>query len=131
MRPRRGNLFYGRVILNAGDAPIEFANNDHETGLICLNGSGTVATDGQTFPMKRYDSLYIPRDSRIEVSSDSAFDLAEISSPVKNRYPLQFVEFENFRRDPALHFVAGSPPTERDLNILIEKMSKRDGSWPA
>jgi hypothetical protein len=38
------NLFYGRVILNAGDAPIEFANNDHETGLICLNGSGTVAT---------------------------------------------------------------------------------------
>jgi Uncharacterized enzyme involved in inositol metabolism len=71
--------------------------------------------------MKRYDSLYIPRDSRIEVSSDSAFDLAEISSPVKNRYPLQFVEFEKIRQDPALHFVAGSPPTERDLNILIGK----------
>ena len=115
------NLFYGRIILSAGDTPIEFANNDHETGLICLNGSGTVATGDRTFPMKRYDSLYIPRDSRIEVSSDSAFDIAEISSPVQNKYPLQFVEFEKVRQDPALHFVAGSPPTERDLNILIGK----------
>ena len=36
------NLFYGRIILEAGDAPIAFANEDHETGLICLNGAGNV-----------------------------------------------------------------------------------------
>ena len=75
------NLFYGRIILEAGDEPIVFENGDHETGLICLNGSGTVSFKSETFPLDRYDALYIPRDSKIEVSSDGRFDLAEISSP--------------------------------------------------
>lgn len=113
------NLFYGRIILNAGDAPIAFENGGHETGLVCLNGSGHVTTAGQTFSMNRYDALYVPRDSQITVSSDDEFDLAELSSPVKNQYPLQFVKFEDIRKDSALHFTAGKPPTERDLNILI------------
>ncbi len=115
------NLFYGRIRLEAGDAPIAFENAEHETGLICLNGSGHVTTGGQTFAMSRYDALYIPRDSKIIAASDGNFDLAELSSPVENQYPLQFVAFNDIRRDPALHFVAGKPPTERDLNILIGK----------
>ncbi len=56
------NLFYGRIIIDAGDAPIAFENETHETGLICLGGSGHVTTGGQTFAMKRYDALYVPRD---------------------------------------------------------------------
>ena len=71
------NLFYGRIILAPGDAPVAFTNGTHETGLICLNGAGNVATGRETFSMKRYDALYIPRDSHIEISSDAAFDLAE------------------------------------------------------
>ena len=115
------NLFYGRVILEAGDSPIVFENAGHETGLVCLNGSGSVTTGGETFHINRYDALYIPRDSKIEVSSDGAFDLAELSSPVENKYPLQFVKFEEVRKNESLHFVAGKPPTERDLNILLGK----------
>ncbi len=115
------NLFYGRVIVDAGDEPITFENGTHETGLICLNGSGTVSTGGQTFAMNRYDALYVPRDSKIEVSSDDTIDLAEISSPVEKQYPLHFVAFEEIRKDDSLHFVAGKPPTERDLNILLGK----------
>ena len=115
------NLFYGRIILETGDGLIVFENGDHETGLICLNGAGAVSTGAQTFEMNRYDALYVPRDSKIEVSSDSHFDLAEISSPVENQYPVQFVKFEEIRKDPALHFAAGKPPTERDLNILLGK----------
>src|SRR4030095_2772396 len=80
------NLFYGRIIIESGDAPIAFENGDHETGLICLNGSGAVSTGGETFEMSRYDALYIPRDSKIDVSSDGDFDLAEISSPVEKHY---------------------------------------------
>lgn len=113
------NLFYGRVIIESGDEPIAFASNGHETGLICLNGSGTVTVDGESYNLNQYDAVYIPRDSQIEVSSDGDFDLAELSSPVENRYPLQFVEFAEIRKDSALHFTAGKPPTERDLNILI------------
>ena len=115
------NLFYGRIILEAGDEPVAFENGDHETGLICLNGSGTVSFKNETCPLNRYDALYIPRDSKIEVSSDDNFDLAEISAPVENQYPVQLVKFEEIRKDPALHFTAGKPPTERDLNILLGK----------
>ncbi len=115
------NLFYGRIILNAGDPPVVFENERHETALICLNGSGTVRTEGQEFAVDRYDAIYIPRDSQIEVSSVGPFDLAELSSPVEKQYPLQFVAFADVRKDPALHFIAGKPPTERDLNILIGK----------
>jgi 5-deoxy-glucuronate isomerase len=115
------NLFYGRVIIEPGDAPIAFENGGFETGLICLNGSGKIATDGQTFSLERYDALYVPRDSKIEVSSEGRFDVAEVASPVEKKYPLQFVKFSEIRKDPALHFVAGKPPTERDLNILLGK----------
>jgi 5-deoxy-glucuronate isomerase len=115
------NLFYGRIILESGDSPIAFDNAGHETGLVCLNGSGTVTTGGESFQMNRYDAVYIPRGSKIEVSSDGAFDLAEISSPVENKYPLQFVKFDEIRKNDALHFIAGKPPTERDLNILLGK----------
>lgn len=115
------NLFYGRIILEVGDAPIAFETAGHETGFVCLNGSGSITTAGQTFAMNRYDALYVPRDSRVTVASDGAFDLAELSAPVENQYPLQFVRFEDIRKDPALHFTAGAPPTERDLNILLGK----------
>ena len=60
------NLFYGRIMLEAGDAPIAFATRVMRPGLICLNGAGNVATGGQTFAMSRYDALYVPRDSNVE-----------------------------------------------------------------
>lgn len=114
-------LHYGRITLAAGEAPITFANNDHETGLVCLNGKANVLTAGQEFELGQYDSLYIPRDSEIQVqaSGDPGCDLAEISAPVAKRYPLQFVAFADIRQNPKLHLTAGKPPAERDLNILI------------
>lgn len=115
------NLFYGRIILAAGDDAIAFATETHETGLICLNGSATVTANGESFQLTRYDAVYIPRDSNVEVATESGADLAELSSPVENKYPIQFVKFDEIRQDPALHFIAGKPPIERDLNILLGK----------
>lgn len=115
------NLYYGRIRIEAGDAPIEFSTIDHEAGFICLNGSATVSAGDSSFTLERYDALYVPRDSQVKVSAENGCDLAELSSPVENQYPIQFVKFEEIRKDPALHFVAGAPPTERDLNILIGK----------
>ncbi len=114
-------LHYGRITLGAHDAAITFENNDHETGLVCLNGAAKVATAEQTFELSRYDAVYIPRDSTIEVKANGAAgcDLAEISAPVARRYPVQFVSFADIRQNPKLHITAGKPPAERDLNILI------------
>jgi len=78
-------LHYGRITLAAGDPPLQFNNNDHEAGLICLNGKATVRAEGETFDLDRYDAVYVPRDSEIEVSTTTGCDLAEVSAPVAKR----------------------------------------------
>ena len=115
------HLHYGRIRLDAGDAPLTFETKTHETGLICLNGTTKISVGEEKFDLDRYDSLYVPRDSRVEISTETGCDIAELSAEVENQYPLQFVSFEEIRKNPALHFTAGKPPTERDLNILLGK----------
>ena len=112
-------LHYGRITLAAGDAPLKFNSKDHEVGLINLNGKATVRTEGETFDLDRYDAVYIPRDSEIEVDAPEGCDLAEVSAPVAKRYPLKFVSYKEVRQNPKLHLIAGKPPAERDLNVLI------------
>jgi 5-deoxy-glucuronate isomerase len=114
-------LHYGRITLAANDEAVSFQTGEHETGLICLAGKATVKAGGETFEVGRYDAVYVPRDSDVEISvSDSeGCDIAEISAPVANKYPLQFVPFTEVRSNPKLHVTAGAPPSERDLNVLI------------
>lgn len=112
-------LHYGRITLAAGDAPIAFNSEDHEVGLICLDGKAIVKTEGETFNLERYDAVYVPRDSDIEVNAPEGCDLAEVSAPVAKRYPLKFVSYKEVRQNPKLHLIAGKPPAERDLNVLI------------
>jgi 5-deoxy-glucuronate isomerase len=116
------HLHYGRIILERSDEPVSFSTGEQETSLICLKGTATVTVDGQSFELGQYDSLYIPRDTSVEVATSVAgCDLAEVSAPVTNRYPLQLVRFADVQRDSSLHFKAGSPTAEREVNILIGK----------
>lgn len=116
------HLHYGRIILDSGDPPLEFPTGTHETGLICLRGSATVEAAAGRFDLAPYDALYVPRNTGVRVApSDAGCDFAEISAPVSGQYPVQFVAFAEVRRDPSLHFAAGGPSCERDLNIVIGK----------
>src|ERR1044071_2601982 len=114
-------LHYGRITLAAGDAPIAFNSNDHEIGLICLKGNATVTTNGEKSSLAQYDAVYVSRDSEIEVeaSGPDGCDLAEVSAPVEKRYPVKFGSYKEVRQNPKLHLIAGKPPAERDLNVLI------------
>jgi 5-deoxy-glucuronate isomerase len=113
-------LHYGRITLDAGDTPEKFSSNDHEIGLICLKGNANVKTDGSSYQLGQYDAVYVPRDSEIEVEPGTGgCDLAEVSAPVDNRYPVKFVSYKEVRENPRLHLIAGKPPAERDLNVLI------------
>ena len=113
-------LHYGRITLSAEDATEKFNSKDHEIGLICLNGTASVTTEGETFQLEQYDAIYVPRDSDIEVKPDAeGCDLAEVSAPVEKRYPIKFVSYKEVRQNPRLHLIAGKPPAERDLNVLI------------
>ncbi len=114
-------LHYGRITLGAKDAPIKFNSQDHEIGLICLNGQATVIAAGEKFQLDQYDAVYVSRDAEIEVQTngDEGCDLAEVSAPVARHYPTKFVSYKEVRQNPKLHLIAGKPPAERDLNVLI------------
>jgi 5-deoxy-glucuronate isomerase len=115
-------LHYGRIIMDKGEAPMRFPTRHLETGLIALRGRAEVKAGGRVFPMGPYDTLYVPRDSEVEVRPENqGCDLAEVAAPVEKPYPLQFVAWADVQKDPGLHFKAGSPPTERMLSILIGK----------
>jgi 5-deoxy-glucuronate isomerase len=113
------HLSYGRIILKAAKPLVSFANGAQETGLICLAGSGDVKVAGEEFNLERFDAIYIPRDSTIEVSTKSSVDLAEFSADVKGEYPLQVVRYVDVAKDPGMKFVAGNPSSKRELNVLI------------
>ena len=116
------HLHYGRIILGAGDSAVQFHTGDRETSLIGLNGSAEVKTDGKSHSLGKYDALYVPRDAAIEVTPGTdGCDIAEISSPVTKRHPVQFVAWADVQNDPGLHFATGGPGAHRELNILIGK----------
>jgi 5-deoxy-glucuronate isomerase len=116
------HLHYGRIVLDAADAPLEFSTGTHETGLIALSGNATIRLGTESFALGRYDAIYIPRDRAVVVTAgETGCDLAEISAPVTGDYPVQYVPFSQVQSDPNLHFAAGTPSCERNLNIVFGK----------
>ncbi|MEO5823994.1 MAG: 5-deoxy-glucuronate isomerase [Vicinamibacteraceae bacterium] len=120
--PVMRHLYYGRIILDAGDAPVSFDTGERETALICLRGVATIDVGETRVTLERYDAIYAPRDASVEVSAGAGgCDLAEISAAVSGRHPVQVVRFAAVQRDPSLHVAAGGPTAKRDLNVLIGK----------
>jgi len=115
------HLAYGRIILNSSTPQVSFSNGNRETGLICLSGHANVKTSGSDVKLAQYDAIYIPRDSSIEVFTDSAVDLAEFSSDVEKKYPVQVVRYAEISKDPGMKFSAGGPGSSRHLNMVIAK----------
>jgi 5-deoxy-glucuronate isomerase len=116
------HLHYGRIILDAADQPVRVDPGTHETGLVCLGGRATLAVGGDRFEMAPYDAAYVPRETPFEVApSGAGCDLAELSAPVEQRYPVQFVAFEAVRNDPGLHFKTGGENATREINLLLAK----------
>ncbi|HXA00182.1 MAG TPA: 5-deoxy-glucuronate isomerase [Candidatus Dormibacteraeota bacterium] len=115
------HLSYGRIILDSSVPSVSFDNGEQETGLICLSGKATVKTGGQQIELNKFDAVYIPRDSAIEVSTSGSVDLAEFSSDVTGKYPLKIVRYEEVSKDPGMKFVTGGPGSSRNLTMLLAK----------
>lgn len=115
------HLSYGRIILDSAKSRESFSTGDQETGLICLSGRAEVKVDGEEFSLDGFDSIYIPRGSSVEVSTQANTDMAEFSSDVAKRYPLQLVRFSQIADDPGLRFTAGGPGSSRHLHMLLAK----------
>ncbi|HEY7338309.1 MAG TPA: 5-deoxy-glucuronate isomerase [Bryobacteraceae bacterium] len=115
------HLAYARIILKDDTKHVAFTSGDRETGLLALSGAAKVTVDGATYSLAQYDSLYVPRDSRIEISSDDEADIAEFSAEVEGRYPLKFVPYSEVLKDPALRWTAGSVGQSREVSMLLGK----------
>jgi len=112
------HLHFGRIVLDANDAPLTFSTEDRETAFICLKGSATIGDE----ELGQYDALYLPRDTAVTIRPGAnGCDFAEVAAPVDTRYPQQLVRFADVQKNPALHFRTGGPSAERDLNVLIGK----------
>lgn len=114
------HLSYGRIVLNLAMPSVSFCNRDCETALICLSGEARVRIGNENYPLRQYDSIYIPRDSTIELTSAGA-DVAEFFAPVEKKYPLKFVPYSEVEQNGALSFQTGAPGNSRQVNITIGK----------
>jgi 5-deoxy-glucuronate isomerase len=115
------HLCYARIILDRSTPRVEFENGEQETALICLSGEVEVTVGAEHVSLGERDSIYIPHSSSIRLESRTSADIAEFSSDVKGKYPVQVVRYADIKNDKSLHFVAGGAATTRDLNILIGK----------
>jgi len=118
------HLSYGRIIVDAGMASVRFATGERETGLVCLSGHGIVEVDGNSHELGCYDSIYIPRDSSVDVAASDKADFVECSAEVEGRYPLQLVRYADVEKDSSLKFSTGGPAARRTVNILLGKNVK-------
>ncbi len=115
------HLTYGRIMLDSEKPSERFSTRRLETGLICLSGECTIEADGQTVNINRYDSIYIPRDTEVEITTDSSVDLVECSAEVEKKYPLQVVRYADVEKDSSLKFKTGGASNSRTVNITLGK----------
>jgi 5-deoxy-glucuronate isomerase len=92
------HLVYGRIILDDELPRVTFSTGELETGLICLSGQCTIIAAGETNTISQYDSIYLPRDCEVEITSSSSVDLVECSAEVEGKYPLQVVRYGMSKR---------------------------------
>src|SRR5882724_10872706 len=110
------HLVYGRIILDSESPRVSFSTGELESGLICLSGQCTITCDGVANQIDQYDSIYLPRDSQVEVTTESTVDLVECSAEVEKKYPLQIVRYADVEKDGSLRFKTGGPSTTRTVD---------------
>ena len=115
------HLAYGRIILDADTPAAKFSTGEREVGLICMSGACAIKAEGETQEIGRYDSIYLPRDTEVEITTEGAVDLVECSAEVENKYPLQIVRYADVERDGSLKFKTGGASNTRTVNITLGK----------
>lgn len=115
------HLIYGRIMLDRDLPRVGFSTGTLESGLICLAGECTIKAAGQTIELGCQDSIYLPRDTEVEIATASAVDLVECAAAVEKSYPLQVVRYADVAKDASLRFQTGGPATTRTVNITLGK----------
>jgi 5-deoxy-glucuronate isomerase len=113
------HLNYARIRLDSEHPTAEFDTEKRETGFLCMRGACEITVNGTPYAIDTYDGMYIPRGSKVKVTTKTEVDLVECSAEVEGDYPLQVIRYADISKDPAMKFRAGGEATSRDLNIII------------
>lgn len=93
-------LTYGTYRLTGSVRSGMLAHPAEEALLFCWQGAATVTMGDQTYPLKHYDVLYIPRDEAYRVAQhDGETTLVLCRAPAENRHPPFHARWEEFSRD--------------------------------
>ncbi len=115
------HLCYSRIVLKDSVKSVAFETGEQEAGMIVLGGSAEVKVNGASHHLSHFDGIYAPRDSSVEISTDSHVDIAEFSSNVEGAYPLQVAKYSELSANPSWTFTTGVPTQQRHLNIILGK----------
>src|SRR6476659_1558958 len=63
------HLCYGRILLGSDFPRVEFETESRETALLCMRGACQVTVDGAAHDIDLYDAIYVPRGSKVEVTT--------------------------------------------------------------
>jgi len=118
------HLCYGRTILDREVSKASFETGQRETALMCMKGNCRITIDDTAYDLDTFDAIYVPRGSRVEVTTQSEVDLVECAADVTGDYPTQVIRYADVKQDPTLKFTTGTENNRRDLNILIGKNVK-------
>ncbi len=110
----------GRIILEAGMAPVVAQNEGSETTLLCLHGSGEVRIGAERFQVSKYDGVYVGRGEAFEVSTTGFIDIVEASAPTAKTWPSKYVNFEKeVKPSDSLTLHVGAEPYYRDIHKVL------------
>src|SRR5437763_11787805 len=76
------HLVYGRIIIDRETPNVAFSTGALETGLNWMSGEWTIKAEGETNRIKRYDTIYVPHDTEVEIGIDRTVDGVECSARV-------------------------------------------------
>ncbi len=111
-----------RIELQNTNPPYELDSDGNEVALFCISGDfayrcGTVEGVGLF-----KDLLYVPRQTRLSVSTDHKVVLMQIAAPSDRDTEFAQVRFSDVAKDPARHKVFGSAETGsvRDVYMYLD-----------
>lgn len=114
-------LSVGYINLDSEVPKEKFSTGNNETVLMCMKGEATVLVEKEQFTLGIYDTLYIPRDAAVTVSTKKSASILESSAPVSKRHPLYYVQWSNVKDDPKRHASIGPETMHRELFQIISE----------
>jgi 5-deoxy-glucuronate isomerase len=112
-------LSVGYINVDASVPPVVFHTANHETMLMCMNGTADITVDGTAFTLEKYDGMYIPCDSAVVVAAKQPASILESAAPVSKKYPVKVVRWNEIKDDPKRHASVGVETMHRELYQLM------------